>query len=418
LATSTARFSYTRLAITLGVLSAFGPLSIDMYLPGLPAIAREFATDTAAVQQTLAVFFFGLSLGQIFFGPIADRLGRRRPLLIGCALYALASIGCVLASSLGSLVALRFAQAVGGCAGVVISRSVVRDLFDQRESARMYSFLMLVMGLAPITAPLIGGQILLAFGWRAIFLALSGFGLLCVLLVFFSLPETLPVERRARRDAGLGDALRVYASILIDGRFMGYALAGGLASGAMFAYIAGSPFVFIELHGVPPERFGLLFGLNAVGLVTASQINRWLLARYPGAQILTLALAFMAASALLLLGLTATGLGGFPGMLMALFCCIASIGFVGPNATAAAMAPYGQRAGSASALLGAMQFACGAASGALVSVLDNGTALPMVGTIVLCTVLAFLMLQILALRPIPRPAQPGAARRRDLSSSS
>jgi DHA1 family bicyclomycin/chloramphenicol resistance-like MFS transporter len=401
------RVSYTRLAITLGVLSAFGPLSIDMYLPGLPAIAREFATDTAAVQQTLAVFFLGLSLGQLFFGPIGDQLGRRRPLLIGCALYALASIGCALTPSLGSLVALRFVQALGGCAGVVISRSVVRDLFDQRESARMYSFLMLVMGLAPITAPLIGGQILIAFGWRAIFLTLSGFGLLCLLLVFFTLPETLPVERRVLRTprAGLGDALRTYATILVDGRFMGYALAGGLASGAMFAYIAGSPFVFIELNGVPPERFGLLFGANAVGLIAASQINRWLLARYPGAQILTLALAFMAASGLLLLGITATGIGGFPGMLAALFFCVASIGFVGPNATAAAMAPYGQRAGSAAALLGAVQFACGAASGALVSVLDNGTALPMVGTIALCSVSAFLVLQFLALRPMPHPAR-------------
>jgi DHA1 family bicyclomycin/chloramphenicol resistance-like MFS transporter len=405
------QISYTRLAITLGVLSAFGPLSIDMYLPGLPAIAREFTTDTAAVQQTLAVFFFGLSLGQIFFGPIADRLGRRRPLLIGCALYALASVGCALAPSLGSLVAMRFAQALGGCAGVVISRSVVRDLFDQRESARMYSFLMLVMGLAPITAPLIGGQILIAFGWRAIFLTLSGFGLLCLFLVFFSLPETLPVERRAQRapqsatGAGLGEVLRVYASILVDGRFMGYALAGGLASGAMFAYIAGSSFVFIELNGVPPERFGLLFGANAIGLITTSQINRWLLARHPGAHILTLALAFMAASGLLLLGVTATGIGGFPGMLVALFCCIASIGFVGPNSTAAAMAPYGQRAGSAAALLGAMQFACGAASGALVSLLDNGTALPMVGTIALCSVAAFLVLQFLALRLAPSPVQ-------------
>jgi DHA1 family bicyclomycin/chloramphenicol resistance-like MFS transporter len=402
MAVSAFQGSYTRLALTLGTLSAFAPLSIDMYLPGLPAIAHDFGTDTAAVQQTLAVFFIGLSLGQAFYGPIADRLGRRRPLLFGCALYALACIGCALAPSLGSLIVLRFAQALGGCAGIVIARSVVRDLFDQRESARMYSFLMLVMGLAPITAPLIGGQLLLFFGWRAIFVTLSLFGVLCFVLVWFGLPETLPLERRTQ--AGLGEALRTYGSLLIDPRFMGYALASGLASAAMFAYIAGSPFVFIELNGVPPQYFGLLFGINAVGLIAASQINRWLLVRYQNGQILTVALTVTAASGLLLAVLTWAGIGGFVGLLIVLFCTIASTGFVGPNATAAAMAPYARRAGSAAALLGAVQFACGALSGALVSALHNGTALPMTGVIALCGVTAFLILQLLAPRPLPQEA--------------
>jgi MFS transporter, DHA1 family, multidrug resistance protein len=402
MAVSSFQGSYTRLALTLGTLSAFAPLSIDMYLPGLPAIARDFGTDTAAVQQTLAVFFIGLSLGQAFYGPIADRMGRRRPLLFGCALYALACIGCALAPSLGSLIGLRFAQALGGCAGIVIARSVVRDLFDQRESARMYSFLMLVMGLAPITAPLIGGQLLLFFGWRAIFVTLSLFGALCFTLVWFGLPETLPFERRTQ--AGLGEALQTYGGLLIDPRFMGYALASGLASAAMFAYIAGSPFVFIELNGVPPEYFGLLFGANAVGLIAASQLNRWLLGRYQNGQILTAALTFTAASGVVLALMTWVGIGGFVGLLIVLFCTIASTGFVGPNATAAAMAPYARRAGSAAALLGAVQFASGAVSGALVSALHNGTALPMTGVIALCGVTAFLILQLLALRPLPQDA--------------
>nr|HMN30855.1 MFS transporter [Caldilineaceae bacterium] len=278
----------------------------------------------------------------------------------------------------GALVGLRFAQALGGCAGVVIARSIVRDLFDQTESARMYSILMLVLGVAPITAPLIGGQLLLFFGWRAIFVALCGFGLLCLALVLFSLP---------------------------DGRFMGYALAGGLASAAMFAYIAGSSFVFIELNGVAPQHFGLIFGANALGLIVASQCNRWLLGRYSSGQILTVALAATACFGLLLVALTALGIGGFAGLLIVLFCCIASTGFVGPNATAAAMAPYGGRAGSAAALLGAIQFACGAAAGALVSTLHNGTALPMTSTIALCGVAAFLLLQFLALRAQPAPVQ-------------
>src|SRR5262245_19014547 len=187
------RPSTARLTLILGSLTAFGPLSIDMYLPGLPTIARDFRADTAAAQLTLSLFFVGLAVGQAIYGPIADRFGRKRPLLVGCAFYMVASLACALAPSIESLIALRCAQAIGGCAGMVIARSIVRDLFDTRESARMYSFLMLVMGLAPITAPLIGGQLLVAFGWRAIYWLLAGFGLLCALMVALGLPESLPV---------------------------------------------------------------------------------------------------------------------------------------------------------------------------------------------------------------------------------
>jgi DHA1 family bicyclomycin/chloramphenicol resistance-like MFS transporter len=323
-------------------------------------------------------------------------------LLFGSGLYMLACIGCAFAPTIQSLILLRLAQALGGCAGIVISRSIVRDLFDQQESARMYSFLMLVMGLAPITAPLIGGQLLLYFGWRAIFITLSLFGLTCFLLVTFVLPETLPVERRTR--AGLGAALRSYGEILMNRSYMGFAIAGGLASSAMFAYISGSPFVFIELNGVPPERFGLLFGTNAVGLITAAQVNRWLLTRYQGVQILRAALTVTAFCGLLLFVIAATRIGGFPALLVVLFFCIASTGLVGPNATAAAMAPYAQRAGSAAALLGAIQFVLGAGAGSLVGLLHNGTALPMAGVIALCAVGSYLVLQVLALRAIPQTA--------------
>lgn len=395
--------AYARLAITLGILTAFSPLSIDMYLPGLPSIAREFGVDTALAQQTLAVFFVGLSLGQALYGPVSDRLGRRRPLLFGCALYALASVGCAFTTSVDALVVLRLIQALGGCAGVVISRSVVRDLFDQHQSARMYSFLMLVMGLAPILAPLIGGQILLFLGWRAIFAVLAAFGLACFAMVLIALPETLPAERRAR--TGLGQAVRVYGSLLTDGRFMGFALAGGLASAAMFAYISGSPFVFIELNGVPPERYGLLFGANAMGLIAASQLNRRLLSRHSGTRILSVALAVTAGSSVLLAATTAAGAGGFPVMLVLLFTCIASTGLVQPNTTAAAMAPHGSQAGSAAALIGATQFAAGALAGSLVGWLANGTAMPMAGTVALCGVSAYACLRLLALRFAPgRPA--------------
>jgi DHA1 family bicyclomycin/chloramphenicol resistance-like MFS transporter len=393
--------AYARLAIILGILSAFGPLSIDMYLPGLPAIARDFGVDTAAAQQTLSAFFIGLAAGQLIYGPLSDRLGRRRPLLFGCALYAVACLGCVVAPSLGGLILLRFAMALGACAGMVITRSVVRDLFDQHESARMYSMLVLVMGLAPILAPLVGGQLLLFWGWRVIFLVLSAFGVLCFALVYFGLAESLPPSRRVRQ--GPGAVLRRYGGLLADGRFMGYTVAGGLASAAMFAYISGSPFVFIELNGVAPERYGLLFGINAIGLIAASQLNRWLLARYTSTQILVRALGVTALFSLLLAAAAATGFGGFAGLLFLLFFCIASTGLVGPNATAGAMAPYAHQAGSASALLGAIQFAFGAAAGALVGLFFNGTALPMAAVIALCGVGAFTALQLLVLRP-QRPA--------------
>ncbi|MBP8293454.1 MAG: Bcr/CflA family multidrug efflux MFS transporter [Caldilineaceae bacterium] len=398
-ATATAHPSYAKLAAILGTLAAFGPLSIDMYLPALPTIAEEFGTTTAAVQQTLSAFFVGLALGQLFYGPISDRMGRRRPLLFGCAMYAVVSLGCAFAPSVGWLMGLRFLQALGSSAGVVIGRSVVRDLFDERESARMYSFLVLVMGIAPITAPLIGGQILTTFGWRAIFLVLAGFGLLCLLLVWFGLDESLPRDRRTT--TGLGSVLRGYGALLADGRYMGFALAGGLASAAMFAYISGSAFVFIELNGIPPAQFGFFFGVNALGLIAASQLNRHLLERYTSTRLLVAALSVTAGAALLLFGITLAGIGGFPLMLVLLFLTIASTGMVGPNATALAMAPYGRKAGSASALLGATQFMAGALAGALVGLLANGTALPMTGVIALCGVGAWLMLWLGALRTRP-----------------
>lgn len=388
--------SYAKLALILGTLAAFGPLSIDMYLPALPTIAGEFGTTTAAIQQTLSAFFIGLALGQLFYGPISDRMGRRAPLLFGCAMYTAVSLGIIFAPSVGWLLGLRFLQALGSSAGVVIGRSVVRDLFDERESARMFSFLVLVMGIAPITAPLIGGQLLVLFGWRSIFLMLAGFGVLCFVMVWLWLEESLPHARRTA--SGLGSVLRGYGGLLTDARYMGFALAGGLASAAMFAYISGSPFVFIELNGVPPAQFGFFFGANALGLIAASQLNRWLLARYTSTQLLIVALSVTAGAALLLLLATLLGIGGFPLMLVLLFVTIASTGMVGPNAMALALAPYGRRAGSAAALLGATQFAAGALAGALVGVLANGTALPMASVIALCGSGAWLFLYLLALR--------------------
>jgi DHA1 family bicyclomycin/chloramphenicol resistance-like MFS transporter len=370
------------LALILGALSAFGPLSIDMYLPSFAAISRDLEASQAQVQFTLAVFFGGLGLGQAFYGPISDRYGRRRPLCFGVTLFVLAGAACALARSIEGLMAWRFVQSIGGCAGIVIARAVVRDRFDERESARVFSLLMLVMGLAPILAPLIGGQILVLFGWRAIFWTLAGFGLACLTAVILVLGESLPSERRTA--GGLSDALRVYARLLSDRAFMRFNLSGALAIAGMFAYIFGSPFVFMQIHGVRPDRYGWLFGLNALGLIGASQLNRMALGRVAGAGILSRALYVTAAAGLALLIEAWTGAGGLPALLLPLFVYIASLGFVLPNVTAAALAPQGRNAGSASAMLGTVQFGAGAVVGMLLGALGDGTAVPMAALVAAC----------------------------------
>lgn len=389
--------SKRRLVLILGLLTAFGAFSIDMYLPGIPTIAGEFKADVAALQGTLASFFLGLSLGQMIYGPLSDRLGRRPPLLFGCALYSLACIGCAFASSVEMLVGMRFVQALGGCAGMVIGRSVVRDLYDLQGTARMFSLLMLVFGLAPITAPYIGGQILVHFGWRTIFAFLCAFGVICFCLVFFWLPETVPHQNRRR--LGPAEVFALYGRLLVDRRFIGYALVSSLTAGVLFTYICGSPFVFIELNGIRPERYGLIFGTNSVGLILSAQFNRFLLSRHGSARILGWALRAMTASAILLAVFTVTNVGGFPVMLVLLFCCISSMGLVQPNAMAVGLAHYRVDAGSASALMGAMQPAVGALVGVLIGLLHNGTALPMVGIIAVFAVAALLILTFFTVAP-------------------
>ncbi len=383
-----------RLALILGALSAFGPLSIDMYLPSFQSISRELNASEAQVQHTLAVFFGGIGLGQAFYGPISDRYGRLRPLCFGLTLFVLASAACALSRSIEGLVAWRFVQSIGGCAGIVIARAVVRDRFDERESARVFSLLMLVMGLAPILAPLAGGQILVLFGWRAIFWTLAAFGFLCLAAVLLALGESLPPERRAR--GGLGDALRTYVQLLADRGFMRYNLSGALVISGMFVYIFGSPFVFMEIHGVRPDHYGWLFGLNAAGLIVASQCNRALLQRVAETSILSRALVVTAAAGVLLLAAAWSGRGGLSGLLLPLFVYISSLGFVLPNVVAAALAPQGRNAGSAAALLGTVQFGAGAAVGTLLGALGNGTAVPMAGLIAACGLSALAVHRLLA----------------------
>lgn len=363
-------------------------MSIDMYLPGLPAIATEFGAETSAAQFTLASFFIGLALGQAVHGPLADRYGRKPPLYVGLTLYVAASIGCALAADLTTLIVLRFLQAVGGCAGIVIARAIVRDCCDAHTSARVFSLLMLIMGLALILAPFIGGWILWFAGWRAIFAVLALFGLGCLFAVWRYLQETRPVDTIG--SASVGAALRVYGNLLRDRHFIGYVLAGGLAHAGMFAYITGSPHVFIEVYGVAAQNFGWLFGLNALGLIASSQVNRRLLVRYSTDAILRRANRATVVLGLALLAVAVSGWGGLPALLVPLFGYSVSLGFTAPNAMANALAHQGTHAGSASALLGALQFGIATLSSTLVGLMGGGSAVPMATVIASCGLLAYL----------------------------
>jgi len=367
--------------LILGALSAFGPLAIDFYLPAFPAMAQAFGTDEQHVQTTLAAYFLGLSLGQLAYGPVADRFGRRAPLLFGITLFTLASLACAYAPNLETLVLARFVQALGGCAGMVLSRAIVSDKCDPVASAKVFSQLMLVMGLAPILAPMLGGVLVNVSGWQSIFLVLSLFSAACLLAVSLGLPESLPPDMPRQPLSG---ALRQYLRLLGDRVFLGHALTGGVAIAGMFAYIAGSPFVFIKLYGVPAEHYGWLFGTNAAGFILMAQVNARLLAKRGPAFLLARAVWLYLVAGLVLLGVAALRPAQLWPLLVPLFLCIASLGCIIPNASACAMSGQGARAGSASALMGCVQFSVAAGAAALVGVLHDGSAVPMALVISLC----------------------------------
>jgi len=364
-----------RLAWTLGVMAVSGPLSIDMYLPAFPRIAKDLDTSLGAVQITLAIFLLGLAVGQILWGTLSDRVGRRTPLLSGCMLFCGTAAVCAATRSIHALVAARFFMGLGGSAGVVVSRAIVRDLFEERAAARFYSLMMLIGGMGPIVSPFLGSLLLTYSSWRAIFWTIAAFGGLCIAAVVWSIPETLPFGNRMR--GPIPEVLRGFGQILSNRRFLGPALAIGCTSGMLFTYIANASFIFIELCGVPVTLFGFLFATNSIGLYIGGQSNRWLLRRFTAEQLLHKGMLINVGAALALVGCAATGWGGFPLLFGVLFLCLATLGVIFPNATAIAMQPFASEAGGASALLGIVQYILGALGGALVGLLHDGTALPM-----------------------------------------
>jgi MFS transporter, DHA1 family, multidrug resistance protein len=378
----------TELIVILGILTALAPLSIDMYLPALTALEQIFATDAGHVQLTLAAFFVAFALGQLVYGPLADRYGRKPVLYIGLCLYTLTSLGCSLADSIDHLIGLRFLQAFGASAGVVVARAVVSDRYAAREAAGIYSAMMLVMGAAPMLAPMLGGYLMLLLGWDAIFEVLAAFGVVALLLVWRRMPEThgantkLPLTLRSV-------TLR-YASLLENRRFLGYTFASGLAMSGMFAYIASAPFIFIDYFGMRPEHFSWLFGINALGFIATAQLNARLLRYTTPLQIIAVSMPVQLAVSLLLLLQAWLG-GEFYGVVIPLFFQIALLGLLVPNMTALGMAHFTTNAGVASAFMGSIQFLIAGVVSMGVSLLHSDHPVSLAAAIAGCTAAAFVI---------------------------
>ncbi|HEY1778401.1 MAG TPA: multidrug effflux MFS transporter [Solirubrobacteraceae bacterium] len=357
----------------LGALSMFAPLSTDMYLPALPSLQHDLSASATAVTLTLTSSLIGLGTGQLVAGPLSDAFGRRRPVLAGLVIYTVASVLCALAPDVWTLTAMRLIQGAAGAAGIVIARAVVSDLYSGVAAARYFARLMIVIGLAPILAPLIGGQLLHVTDWRGIFFVLAGIGAALSFVTWRALGETLPPE--ARGGSGLRTMLSVLRVLVHDRRFMGLTICFAVCFGAVFAYISGSPFVLEDIFGLSPQLFGVLFALNAVGLVAVSQVSGRMVASVGPQRLLTTGVVTIIIAGAGMMVTVLAG-GGLAPVEICFFLIIASFGLVAPNATALALAPYPHVAGSASALMGLAQFSLGAAVAPLVGIAGSRSAVP------------------------------------------
>ncbi len=370
--------------LLLGGLTAFGSVSMDMYLPAIPSLVRTLNTTPAAAQQTVSIFLIGLAVGQLVYGPVSDRVGRRGPILFGVGVYLVASLGCALAPSIAPLIVFRLLQALGACAGMVIARAVVRDRYQDHEVLHVFSLLTLVMGSAPILAPLIGGWVLTVANWRWIFGVQSLFALVITACAFFFLPESRSDATRIR--ALSERPLASYLALLRAPRLLGLMLNGAFANVALFAFITAAPELVITHYHVPAAYFGWIFGVNVTGMMAAGQINARLARRIPGETLLHASNAVALGCATLMVLGAITGWGGMLGVLIPLWFVMASLGFSQPNASAAAMSVDRERAGATAALLGATMFGVGSLAGVATSLFDDGTAKP-VALVIWCGLL-------------------------------
>ncbi len=351
----------------LALLTSLGPLSIDMYLPALPQMANDFGITTQRVANTLPAYFLGLALGQLIYGPLSDRIGRKTPLYFGLLLYICASILCTFANSEWSLIAARILQALGGCVGVVIARAAIRDRLDLQSSAQAFASMMIVMGIAPIIAPSLGALVLLYFSWPAVFVFLSAIGLICLICVHFFFQETLPIERRL--NLNIKQVLNLYGAIFKQKSFRWPMLAGCFSGGILFCYISSSASILMDDYGLNQQQFAYAFGLNALGIMLLSSINKKLGRTFSVLQRLKIGAVLQLLGVMVLLSASLLSNVALWIVLIGMFLAISGIGFTGPNAMALAMAEQGERAGTASAVMGSMQFACGLLAGLMLNFL-------------------------------------------------
>jgi DHA1 family bicyclomycin/chloramphenicol resistance-like MFS transporter len=382
-----------RLILVLGALIAIGPLSIDMYLPALPKIAQDLHTPQSTIQLTLTGTLIGLGLGQLLVGPLSDAIGRRKPLIVGTSVHVVASLACLLAPNVVLLDVARVAQGLGASAGAVLAVAVARDLYTDRAAATLLSRLMLVLGVSPVLAPTLGGELLRWTHWRGVFAVLAGLGILITVVTALALPETLPARRR--HPPRLRATLATYGGLLGNLAFISMIMVAGLAMAGLFGYVSGASFVFQQQFGMSQQQFGLFFGVSAVWLIAATQLNARLLRRYAPHQVLVVSGVAASGAGLGLLATSATGFGGLAGVVIPLWLVLFFCGLMMPNAPAVALSAHGEAAGTAAALLGAVQFGVGALVSPVVGVLGNN-ALAMALVIAVGVLLATLVLVLVA----------------------
>ncbi len=380
---------YFLTVMILGSLTALGPFSIDMYLPGFTAIAKSFHTTTAQVSLSLSSFFTGLAVGQLLYGPLLDRFGRKKPLYVGLVLYIVASAGCFFSTGIETLILLRFVQAIGSCAAGVASMAMVRDIFPLKDNAKIFALLILILGASPMIAPTVGGYVTTVFGWHLIFVILGTMAALILLTVIFFLPESY----RADRSYSLkpGPIIRSFLLVLKEPQFYTYAFAGAFAFAGLFVYVSGSPIVFMEVFKVSAKTYGWIFAMLSIGFIGSSQVNNLLLKKYKSQQIIRVALSIQVITVLVFFTGSAYNWFGLAGTIAMIFIMLCCVGITSPNASALSLAPFSKNAGTASALLGALQLGLGALATLGVSVFNSRSAVPMAGIMVISSVIALVI---------------------------
>ena len=386
------RSRYVSLILILGGLTALTPFSIDMYLPGFPAIAKDLSTSAAKVSLSLSSFFIGISLGQLLYGPLLDRFGRKRPLYIGLSVYILASIGCAFAESIGSLIGLRVIEALGSCAAAVTSVTLVRDLFPLEDNAKVFALLILVLGASPLIAPTAGGYIISAYGWHAVFIILTGLGAFIFACCIFWLPAGNPPD--LERSLKPVPITKSFLAVFTTTQFYTYCLTGSLVFTGLFAYVAGSPVVFMNVFSVSQKTYGWIFAILSIGFIGASQLNNFLLIRYNSKQILRFILICYMVLAILFFIFSQMGWLSLPVIMIFLFLLLGCVGIANPNATALTLAPFDKNAGTASALFGAIQIGMGSLISIFMSFFEKPSLTPLAVAFLMSSILGFLMLKL------------------------